>query len=248
MAGEYFRLGDLDCLQGQNVPQQLGDIESRMTYPGYQDSRYNGFGLQTPDMSLEVHESLFQNNSALSNIRKKILNRVGVWQIECPEFRRENVNSATPFIRIPVCWHSDYGTIHRMIGCDVSCKKAYGETVVTTQQVFLLDIYGNNSSNIARIHAYIESIRVGMNQVYSPLTTNMIVQAASELASNISFETIQRDVTSRPDSVVRHFYHTNDPNRPSNIEPYSTLAWDDRTMVHAAPNASGTILSRSFQV
>lgn len=252
MAGEYFQLGEIDCLHNIDVPQDIGDVRVRMTYPEYRDSRLTGYGLQTPLMSYDMFENLFTPFCSTNNyidIRKKILNRVGVWQIECPELRQRNNVAGDCFSRTPVGWHfdTDRGTNpHRVLFCDNRCSDMIGETIVTTRRVFL-DIARSYYESIGTIQQpTIRQIRevLDAHQEYDRSNHKL---AARVLNPHLSHSThVFGHVESRPDSVIRHFYKHDDISRPPHIEPYSVLAWVDDAMMHAAPRASGHIASRTL--
>lgn len=75
------RLGDLPCLQDQQIPQTIGDLSVTRLYPQYRDQHYkDGFGLETPRISDELFISLFVKNGVNTEILRRVLAHYGAWR------------------------------------------------------------------------------------------------------------------------------------------------------------------------
>lgn len=255
MAGENFRLGDIDCLQQMRVPNALGDTPVRMVYPDYQDSHFAGLGLQADYMPLDVHEALFHRNGVLAYVRHKILERVGYWQVECPAMRENGVEDPHQYFRerLPVSWHTDrvdfedkqsfnkqYYRQRALLVNNQHLHQPYGETNFTTKRVFL---------HMESTQAESTEVRLEIQKI---LNENTEYDPEFESSSLIEYCYPNRDSSvdaQNNDTIVRQFYMADDPSRPADIQPYSTIAWCEHGMMHAASNAaSGRFCDRDLYV
>lgn len=254
MAGENFRLGDIDCLQQMRVPNALGDTQVRMVYPEYRDSRFAGFGLQADEMPLDVHEALFHKNGALAYVRHKILARVGYWQVECPEMRENGVQDFDQRFpsRTPVGWHTDRVIRSRdifgkrlnrqrvLFVNNQQVNRPYGETNFTTKRVFL-----------QMQHALAESEETRL-KIQAILNANTEYDPEFESSGLIQYCYPRRDSAQDAQkfpNIVRQFYMVDDPDKPADVNAYSTVAWCEDGMMHAASNAAkGYFCDRKLHV
>lgn len=244
MAGEYFQLGQIDCLQGIDVPYGIGDVQVRMTYPGYRDSRFSGFGLQAPHMNLEHFSQLFSIHGQCAEIRRRVLDRVGAWQMEYPEMRSVSIQEGDLFERRPVTWHFDIEGVkpaHRILFCDATTPDVTGETILTTRHAYFALMKEYCAGQGAK--KSIEWPQEG-SQEYEVIGTELVYRVSGNPTSQSLLS--RKQAIQHPDSVIRHFYREGDSERPSDIEPYSVLAWADHITMHAAPVAQGFIRARTL--
>ena len=246
MSGEYFKLGQLDCLQEIRIPNSLGEIDVRMTYPEYRDSLFLGFGLQTPDMPFDVHESLFHEKGALREVCRQILTRAGVWQVECSDYRSHQAPNGH-FTRSALNWHVDFPEqiLFRILTADARCQDTTGETNVTTRTIFL---------DCCRTLSRLSEVRrdeigsiLAYESTYLPETLSFM-RTDLKIADNTDHTgQPMNDALLRPESVIRHFFNSLDADRPNDISPYSTLAWYDPVMMHGTSSPRGQLVARALR-